>query len=395
MHNSTASTDDHLPTELRLLAACCDHPVTAATSAQVMMLAGRIEDWDSFAEAARRHQLDGFALDRLVDLPGVPDSLKARWTREAKNRAILNLGQGKATKDLQAMLQDTGVENLILKGLPLTHELYGSLGIKRSGDIDILVAEKHAWTAIQALAKADFMPIVGDGILTERQAAVMVRHYKEVTLRNGAGIVVDLHWRLVDGDGMFTRFDPFANARRIGLANLGKMLVLGEADGLAYLCAHGAMSDWSRLKWLSDVNAMLAEKSDAQIIALHTHAETLGAGVCMLQALGLRSLVWDRPMPGVLQDKLDGVAHADFLSFPVTRMVEPYRLDSSVKVLKRIIRQARVRGALYQDKVKAAAELRHHLRALPDVLAAPLPRSLDWLYMPLRPIMWLGRKLRS
>ncbi|GMN03944.1 nucleotidyltransferase family protein [Erythrobacter sp. MTPC3] len=359
------------------------------------MLADRMDDWDSFAEAARRHQLDGFALDRLETAPTVPDSLKARWRREAKNRAMLNLGQGKATKDLHALLRDHGTDNLILKGLPLTHELYGSLGIKRSGDIDFLVDEKDAWPAIQTLSRIGFQPVVGDGSLSPRQAAVMVRHYKEVTLRNRAGIVVDLHWKLVDGNVMFAQLDAFANARRVTIDNLGEIHVLGEADGFAYLCAHGAMSDWSRLKWLCDVNAMLAGRSEAEIIALYNHAETLGAGVSTLQALGLRRLIWDRAMPAVLQDKVDDIAYADFLSFPIDRMIEPYRLKSPVKVLDRIIRQARVRGALYNDKVKAAAEMRHHLRALPDVLAAPLPRALDWLYIPLRPVMWIGRKLRN
>ena len=395
MHKQASITGADLPIELQLLAACCDHPVTDATEARVERFAKEIRNWKDFHRAIYRHQLQGFAQDRLGQSPLVPDDLRERWSAEAKQRAFLNLGQARATGELHVLLRDNAIPNVVLKGLPLAIALYSSLTIKRSSDIDLLVSEGNVWKTVQLLAERGYRPHGADEPLTERQTLAVVRHYKEITLSNADGIVIDLHWRLVESPALLTGIEPFRNARSVGIENVGEIAVLSEEDEFAYLCVHGALSDWSRLKWLCDVNAMIGDTSDARLLELYNYAEQLGAGPSVLQALGLRALVWSKPLPDKLATKLEALGGDELLHFPLKRMTEPYKPASFTDAARRIADQARIRGTLYQDRTRAALELRSHLHALPDMLAVPLPRGLDWLYVPLRPIMWIARKIRA
>ena len=62
---------------------------------------------------------------------------------------------------------------------------------------------------------------------------------------------------------------------------------LADPEHYAYLCTHGALHGWARLKWLADVDALIAV-SDLGATALHERASALGAGRASAVALALR-----------------------------------------------------------------------------------------------------------
>ncbi|QFT78481.1 nucleotidyltransferase family protein [Erythrobacter sp. THAF29] len=384
-----------LPPELRLLAACCAHPVTGESRRQVEDLADRIGDWDEVSKAAQRHQVQGFVQNRLSGCEAVPDEIRNRWANEARNRATFNLRQAGMTGKLHKLLNEHSIRNLVIKGLPLAAHVYGSLSIKRSADIDLLIEPQNAVRAVDLLARNGFVALETGEPLTASQTESVVRHFKEITLVGDGNILIDLHWRLVEQSNLLRGIEPFANARAISIENIGSISVLGEEDEFAYLCTHGALSDWSRLKWLADVNAVIAERGDKEILALYEYAKGLGAGPSVLQALALRALLWGTPLPQELAQQFQSISDDHFVAYPIARMTMPYKPESSRDALRRIASQSRIRSTLYGSRAAAIRELTSHLRALPDVLALPLPASLDWLYLPLRPVMWLDRKLRS
>nr|WP_298929425.1 nucleotidyltransferase family protein [uncultured Erythrobacter sp.] len=395
MDSTSPPTYADLPADLQLLAACCDTPVSSEGKAKLERLVAGVSNWRLINQSAARQQVQGFIHDRIGAMEAVPSGIRQNWLNEVRRAAQLNLRQAQATVNLHQKLGASGVPNLILKGIPLSAQLYQSLTIKRSGDIDILVAPEHAWKAARLLGESGYFPIETRRPLSEKQTASIVRHFKEITLINDANIIVDLHWRMIENRGILAGIDAFANAGRVEIGNLGHTSVLGDGDAFAYLCAHGALSDWSRLKWLADVNALLEGRSDSEIEALYAHARSMGAGPCALQALGLRELFWEKPLPSSCRQELETIDEPDFLGYPLERMLQPYRPASSRETVRRITRQTKVRSALYGSNFNAFTEKSSHLRALPDILALPLPAWLDWLYVPLRPIFWLMRKVRS
>lgn len=360
-------------------------------------MAARIENWAQMAGLARRHQVHGFLQDRLANCDAVPLPFRKKWKSIAIGNASTNLRQANATGELHEHLNQAGIANLVLKGLPLAAQVYDSLTIKRSGDIDLLVDPADGFRAIEELQRQGFVTVETRKPLNEAQARAVMRHYKEITLvrdnnSQSKKLVVDLHWRLVEHEGLLRDLDPFEEARHISIENVGDIAVLSEKNEFAYLCVHGALSDWSRMKWLSDVVAVIGERSDQAVIELYEHCATVGAQRCMLQALGLRELLFAKPVPEPLAEKLDAIEEPEFLTYPMQRMLEPYRPASSRDTFSRIRMQARIRKALHEGSSGEGNDLSSHLHALPDILAVPLPASLDWLYVPLRPVLWLARR---
>lgn len=380
---------------MRLLAACCEHPFTPEAGERVDNLVREIDEWAAFRALVTRHQVTGFVADKLGSHSAVPAAIRKRLHDNARQVAVFNLRQAEATGRLHRLLRDAGVPNLVLKGLPFAIKTYNCLTLKRSVDIDLLVHEKDAKRAIRALGEAGFCSSWGDDRVSSLQLRAVMRHHKEISLADGRGTAVDLHWRLVDDRRFFAGTDPFANASSVRFDNLGEIAILGEADEFAYLCMHGALSEWSRLKWLVDVNAMLGGRSDEKLLALHSHADRLGGGNSVLQALALRQVFWGHRVPEGLQQRIERIDCGDFLDLPIDCMTQPYRPDSPWRTAQIAVRRAQVRSVLYGSSGRAWRELGSHFYALPDLLAFPLPRALDWLYPVLRPALWIFRRIRG
>src|SRR3974377_795808 len=74
-------------------------------------------------------------------------------------------------------------------------------------------------------------------------------------------------------------------SRLVPVTDKSAVRTLGEEDLFAYLCMHGALHWWYRLKWLADINALIGVPAAASIERLFHAAETRGVGRAVAQAL--------------------------------------------------------------------------------------------------------------
>ena len=102
--------------------------------------------------------------------------------------------------------------------------------------------------------------------LTPRRLRSYLAHQKDFSYEHpAAGMVIDLHWRLFRNS-----FLP-ANARfeEVGedWVKLGseRIPTLPAPRLLLYLCVHGALDGWLRLKWLADIGALLHTMTAEQL----------------------------------------------------------------------------------------------------------------------------------
>ncbi|MCK0127581.1 nucleotidyltransferase family protein [Erythrobacter sp. F6033] len=336
--------------------------------------------------------MQGFAHAQLREVVSVPQWLKDLWIQEARRRVMMNVNQARDAVRLHGVLEDEGIANIVLKGLPLAERIYGSLAITVSGDIDFLVQPSNAARALRLLEKQGYCACLTAKPLTQMQAATVIRHHKEITLRHDDGGIIDLHWRLVDAPQILAGIKPFENARKVTIKKLGHCKILGEADEFAYLCAHGALSDWNHLKWLCDIHRLLKTYQPDGLRALVAHADSLAAGPCAMQALAMREVIFAEPIPKAIASMADKLPNAENLHFFLDRVEQIGTPPSLRDRVTQIWRQAKARRDLYARPTEAIFNLRSHLFALPDILALPLPSSLDFLYLPLRPFLWLKRR---
>jgi hypothetical protein len=77
----------------------------------------------------------------------------------------------------------------------------------------------------------------------------------------------------------------------------------GEEDLFAYLCMHGVLHWWQQLKWVADINALLAAASEDNMLHLVRAAEVRGVGRATAQALRLCGRLLGTPLPARLFTK--------------------------------------------------------------------------------------------
>jgi len=156
-----------------------------------------------------------------------------------------------------------------------------------------------------------------------------------------------------------------------------------------YLCVHGAYHRWSRLKWLADLNAMLAATA-ADVTRLYRHAQNVGAGLCAGQALLLCGRLFDLPVPAEIAAELEADRRvARLVNIALRAMTEPQVANKPMRAVSAGIYTQFLFGRGWRFFV---AQCRTASVGMQDVMALPLPARLHWLYPMLRPPLWLWRR---
>jgi hypothetical protein len=99
-------------------------------------------------------------------------------------------------------------------------------------------------------------------------------------VHESTGARIELHWRLFLNPHAITEDSIMEASRVVRLTGSEGLRTLGEEDLFAYLCMHGALHWWYRLKWLADVNALLAALSAGGVVRLLRAAEARGRRAC-------------------------------------------------------------------------------------------------------------------
>lgn len=270
-----------LSAEFALLAACCRRP---PSDESVRSAAMRV-DWPLLLATAARHRVEGLAHDALRRAGAeVPADAAGRLAGEASGVARENLLYAAESLRLSERFERAGIAHLFVKGVTLNILAYGTLALKRSCDIDLLVAPEDYAAACAALGEAGYRCFHPAGAGLEailRYAAAA----KDSAWRSEGGIKVELHQRLTENPMLLPGIGARSPAQRVEIAPGVTLPTLGREELFAYLCVHGAFTAWSRLKWLADLAALVASEDEAGIERLYRRAAVLAPGRAPAQAL--------------------------------------------------------------------------------------------------------------
>lgn len=381
-----------LTTELMLVARLCQWPPANVDGAALREIA-RSADWTVVLAAARRHRVEGLVHAGLKAASIQPPApVATALARRAAAIARENLVQTAESVRLADMLRERGIEPLFLKGVTLAMLAYGTLGVKHSRDIDLLVPPGQAMAAIAVLRRAGY-ELAEVRFRDETRLATAIKVLYEVEMRHAVkGTLVELHWRLFDFEHVLKPLHAPGIARAVPVGSFG-LPTFGDLDLFAYLCVHGARHGWARLKWLADINALIARRDAVAIEALYAGAMTRGAGrgvavtllLCEeLLGLALRPDFAHRLRADRWTSWLLALAR-DILGHPMTldeRPIAKMKLEAAQVLLQTSWRDAR-------------AVMSRQWTGTTERLAVPLPRRLFFLYGLIRPPLWLARRFRS
>jgi hypothetical protein len=306
------------------------------------------------------------------------------------------LQQAAESVRLQAAMDRAGVCCLVLKGVAVERLAWRRIGVKQAWDIDLLVEAGEVSAAavvLGGLGYANAMP----GRLDEDAWRLWIAHAKEAEWVHAVnGLVVELHWRLTDTATLLPGLTARSPGLAVAIADGSPLAVrtLAPAETYAYLCIHGASHGWRRLKWLADVDALLAPLGTAQRLDLHARAVTLGAGRCSIVAQALCERLFGLAPPPAIAAAARRDRRARILAWLALTAI---RSGGSGDIAEQpLLRDAiLVSQLLFGDGVAfVASELRRQWVGLDDRLAVPLPPALGALYHLARIPSWAWRRMR-
>ena len=211
-------------------------------------------------------------------------------------------------------------------------------------------------------------------------------------VHQATGLRIELHWRLFLNPHAMAETSIMAASRVVPLTGAAGLRTLGEEDLFAYLCMHGALHWWNRLKWLADINALLAAAPEGSVERLVRAAEARGAGRAAAQALLLCRRLLGTPLPARLMATLGKSATVRWLEATALNAMTTGQGERE----PHDVRFGTTRGSLSTFLLSRSwryrlAELNIHLTNQTDVLTVPLPERLRFLYPVLRLPLWAWR----
>ncbi len=356
--------------EICLLLARAELSVEARERVLALLEGGL--DWPRVFERARTFEIFPLFYDALRKLGfhGVPDLIRAEWTKTFNLNAIRNELLAKELARILQLLGDAQIPVMPIKGVALGESLYGDPALRPSADIDVLVHPRRAIEAFHLLASSGYQPE-----LTHSRFLKLVVHFgKDCMLMTRRGSLCDytleLHFGLVWGGPLELEMLGEIWSEAVPKTFFGASAFAMSAEWeFLYLAVHATRHGGPSLKWLVDLDR-ISRRGTIDWKKVDEKAKWLGWNGAVRFNLATCNSLFETPIDsalGMTASRVDSALRpADFPSVS--------EILFSLRLLKTPSRRLRY--------------LAIHLfvPTLADYEFLPLPDSLFFLYYALRPL---------
>lgn len=387
------------PPELALVIACSRWPLAESDIDEIRNRAAETVDWTKFLAWVRRNRVVPLVHRNLQRSACslVPTDVIKKLESEFESNSFRVLTQLAEAKRILHLLADAGIRAMVLKGPTLAQIAFGNPLLRESGDVDIVVDPNQVQEADRLIVKAGYRRLVPN----IEMAPALYRAYCRRRSQFGyhmepRGVLLELHWRLTTNP-LLMPFDLPTSWKRCEPIHVAgaSFDTLHDDELFVYLCAHGSVHIWFRLKWLADIAAILRRRSAKTICRTAERARLLGLNRSFHQAIILAHVLMAAPVPpeilvAALADKA-----ARRASIAACRALNWH--DSPEEPINTQWFSAWVNWhafGLRPGPHFGWKELQNQLFSPEDLARVRLPESLLFLYLPLRPLSWLIRNVR-
>jgi hypothetical protein len=369
-----------------------DH-LAADQAMQIAAWCDRELDWDLFLSLVRQHGVHP-VVSTVLNRYGkgrVPGDITTRLKEWARNNTLNSLQQTQEQLRLISRLQAQGIDIIPLKGQLLSHQIYGTIGMRCSSDIDILVHPDCLEETYRSLDRDGYVCCLHNTKLSPKQMKhIRTNLYHLEFIHEAKNICLELHWNL--GSLWLTEqmTQIWGHVATYRWQN-AEVKCLDQISQLLFLCDHGARHRFTYLKWLSDIARIMAGLANEEWDELLAQSATLDLRHTLAHTILLVNWVYGVSIPDRVQTFVRSDDYPHKLSRKIYSLLQ-YHATSKAPYSRRI-------GGLYCSwqvlRLRSSLSLFRTIR--PSLIAAvdfhdfPLPDCLFWLYYPLRPISWLWR----
>lgn len=380
-----------LSPEFLLAAACARWPPSDRRTDAIRTAATGPLDWARFLRVVRRHRVFGLVHDGLMRARlQVPPEIVREIGAQVTTLVRENLAMAGEAVRLQRLFDDADLPVLFLKGSSLAVLAYGNVGLRKCKDIDLLVSPETLGPAVALLERAGYRRFDPPPDISDAQLRLLMSLRKDLGfVHEETGLQIDLHWQLFSNPHAMDEVSVMAASRVVPLTGTVGLRTLGEEDLFTYLCVHGALISWYRLKWLADVGALLATQPEGGAERLNCAAEARSAGRAAGQAMLLCQRLLGTPLAAPLMTTIRNSPKGRWLeetalnAMTAERERRDARFGTTLGTLSAFLLRKNWRYRL--------AELRTLLTNQTDVLAVPLPERFRFLYPVMRLPLWVWR----
>jgi len=379
------NTSYQLTEELKLILAIIREN---ATKEKLERWENRNINWKTFIQLALHHRVYPYVYWKLnmMKLNWIPNSVIDILYKRYQQNVFFMLQLTAEMEAVGKLLTTNDIQALFLKGPILASDLYGDLSLRTSKDLDILISSHNIKGTDEILSKYGYIKIEEDSILNEDRW----RTHHSLYIHPKTKFSIEVHWRLNDKPDKEPDFNLLWKRRKISTIMGQTINILGEEDLLLYLISHGARHGWFRLRWLLDIDRIIQrevkwEKIN-QIIKQYSNEHLVG------QSLILANRLLDTPISkeisSLLIDKSYKLADAatvfiqgSDIDQPFPEVLKPLLRSYTWNLQKNLIQRIKYFFVLAYPSYK-------------DFQVLKLPTKMHFLYFPLRPFLFAGRKLK-
>jgi hypothetical protein len=259
---STVPCDSQERRLLEVILLCTLADRNASARKLLPMLARGDLDWPRLWELALHHEVFPLVAQTLTDerlAPLVPTFDLEEAQSLLSQTTLVNLSLHAEFEKIRRALRDRDVPVAPLKGTHLAERLYDSIGLRRAGDIDILVPEAAVGVARQTLQDRGYR------FVTLVSAGDRKHPFHSLPLTRPGKVlpfIVELHWKL--SDPRFVTIDYRHLWGRIDAvcADRPHPSLPGE-ELLLFLALHRFKHDTGWLRLLADIDRLVRREGPA------------------------------------------------------------------------------------------------------------------------------------
>lgn len=341
-------------------------------------------DWPTVVQLAEQHRVVALFAEAIRSGCDIPPEIVERVRSRARDNARLDLTLNAELTAILQLFEAHEIQSVALKGPLLGAQLYGTVALRSSSDLDLLVRPEDLLRAKAILEANDYrmesaLPWPVDrACLFRRDNQISFTHQ---TARQSDPVWIDLHWRLLPPyfPQSFDEGDVWRNPGKVRLG-AASASVLPPEQLLLFLCAHGTKHVWDRLGWICDIARLLHVEPQLDWSRVFTQARRTHTGRMLKLGLSLASEMLGASLPSEAAE----YAIADSAVRPLVATVRT-RLHGGISAPAASITSALFTRRAFErlpQRVRFTCGVFQPTEA--EYQLVQLPLRLHWVYYPFR-----------
>lgn len=377
----------------RLLLACARHPLLNKDLDHLRACLIEDVDWVDFLDLVERHRIHPQVLVSLGTMK-IPDTVHETLIEKVQARTLGTLGMLRDLVELVPAMAVADIPMLVLKGPPLSQLLFQDLAFRSSRDLDLLVSEARFEAAVACLETRGCERVAPSGPMNPRQFRRVRAVAHHIVFHTPRGTAIELHAHADHAFGIPDfLYDTLPSPAYVPMGGV-RIPIPPTGALLTYLCIHGSSHQWSRLKWLCDIEAFLKHPDEMCWEDWIRDVRGLRLERIVTEAMTLATHFLGATLPPPLQQFLDAtpLPHGFLESSLLELRTRDEEFGSGTRSLRRLLRS---RWHTWQGRpgTSVLINLIREVLVDPDaILAVDLPTLLTPAYPLIRVVLWLWHR---